>query len=164
MAEDVTDEDEGEAPAPPRRSRRKLLMIGLPALLLILGGGAYGAHALGLIGGAEGDVAEAAPPPKLLYYDLPEMIVNLSSPDRRSEYLKIKVALEMDERETLDSLPVVMPRIQDAFQVYLRELRASDLEGSAGLYRMKEELLRRINMEIHPREVTRVLFKEIIVQ
>jgi flagellar FliL protein len=70
----------------------------------------------------------------------------------------------MDERETLDSLPVVMPRIQDAFQVYLRELRASDLEGSAGLYRMKEELLRRINMEIHPREVTRVLFKEIIVQ
>ena len=38
----------------------------------------------------------------------------------------------------------------DAFQTYLRELRPSDLDGSAGLYRLKEELTRRVNVSIAP--------------
>jgi flagellar FliL protein len=52
----------------------------------------------------------------------------------------------------------------DAFQTYLRELRASDLEGSAGLYRLKEELTRRVNAAIAPHRIVAVLFKEIVVQ
>ncbi len=57
-----------------------------------------------------------------------------------------------------------MPRVLDAFQVYLRELRPSDLEGSAGLYRLKEELLRRVNLAVYPASVDNILFKEILVQ
>ena len=57
-----------------------------------------------------------------------------------------------------------MPRVMDAFQTYLRELRPSDLEGSAGLYRLKEELTRRVNVAIAPSRVNAVLFKEIVVQ
>jgi flagellar FliL protein len=57
-----------------------------------------------------------------------------------------------------------MPRIMDAFQTYLRELRPSDLEGSAGLYRLKEELTRRVNASIAPARINAVLFKEIVVQ
>ena len=67
-------------------------------------------------------------------------------------------------RMVVDSLTPVMPRVLDMFQLYLRELRSSDLEGSAGIFRLKEELLRRINLEIHPNQVNRVLFREIIVQ
>jgi flagellar FliL protein len=52
----------------------------------------------------------------------------------------------------------------DAFQVYLRELRKSDLEGSAGIYRLKEELQRRVNVAIYPAQVESILFKEILVQ
>jgi flagellar FliL protein len=52
----------------------------------------------------------------------------------------------------------------DAFQTYLRELRPSDLDGSAGLYRLKEELTRRVNAAISPNRVSAVLFKEIVVQ
>ena len=58
----------------------------------------------------------------------------------------------------------VMPRVIDSFQTYLRELRPSDLDGSAGLYRMKEELTRRVNVAIAPGKINAVLFKEIIVQ
>ena len=58
----------------------------------------------------------------------------------------------------------IMPRVMDAFQTYLRELRPSDLDGSAGLYRLKEELTRRVNVAISPARSTRVLFKEIVVQ
>ena len=102
--------------------------------------------------------------PKTLYYDLPEMVVNLSSGEQRVQYLKLKVALETSDQLALDALQPVMPRVLDTFQLYLRELRSTDLEGSAGIFRLKEELLRRINHEIHPNQINRVLFKEIIVQ
>ena len=45
-----------------------------------------------------------------------------------------------------------------------RELRKSDLEGSAGIYRLKEELRRRINVAIFPAQVDAILFKELLVQ
>jgi flagellar FliL protein len=57
-----------------------------------------------------------------------------------------------------------MPRIEDTFQVYMRELRASDLAGSAGMYRLREELLRRVNVAIHPARAEAVLFKDVVVQ
>jgi flagellar protein FliL len=156
---------EGEGEAPKKRrlvlNRKTVLMLGVPALLLFLGGGYFAVEASGFIGGSE--PAEAIKK-QALYFDLPEMVVNLSSPENRVQYLKIKVALEAGDQATLNALNPVMPRILDAFQIYLRELRTSDLEGSAGIFRLKEELLRRINVEVHPHEVNRVLFKEIIVQ
>jgi len=57
-----------------------------------------------------------------------------------------------------------MPRIVDQFQSYLRELRVDDLRGSAGVMRLKEELLRRINVAAAPYPVKDVLLKEMIVQ
>jgi flagellar FliL protein len=57
-----------------------------------------------------------------------------------------------------------LPRIVDNFQVYLRELRVDDLQGSAGMYRLREELLRRVNLAVRPARVKDVLFKEMLVQ
>ncbi|MEO1066416.1 MAG: flagellar basal body-associated FliL family protein, partial [Pseudomonadota bacterium] len=45
-----------------------------------------------------------------------------------------------------------------------RELRTTDIEGSAGMFRLKEELQRRINVAVYPVEVRKILFEEIIVQ
>jgi flagellar FliL protein len=57
-----------------------------------------------------------------------------------------------------------MPRVTDIFQTYLRELRPADLTGSAGLFRLREELTRRVNVTIAPQQINAVLFKEIVVQ
>ena len=57
-----------------------------------------------------------------------------------------------------------MPRVVDSFQVYLRELRPEDMEGSASIVRMKEELLRRVNLALEPIHINDVLFKEVVVQ
>jgi flagellar protein FliL len=57
-----------------------------------------------------------------------------------------------------------MPRIIDNFQVYLRELRVEDLRGSGGIYRLREELLTRVNAATAPAKVVDVLFKEMLVQ
>ncbi len=62
---------------------------------------------------------------------------------------------------TLDGM---MPRIVDSFQIYLRELRVEDLQGSAGLQRLREELLLRVNAAIAPAKARDVLFKEMLVQ
>jgi flagellar protein FliL len=72
--------------------------------------------------------------------------------------------LELPEQAMVLQIQPIMPRVMDAFQTYLRELRPSDLDGSAGLYRLKEELTRRINASIAPSRINAVLFKEIVVQ
>ena len=61
-------------------------------------------------------------------------------------------------------LETILPRIIDNFQVYLRELRIEDLQGSAGLYRLREELLTRVSVAAAPAKVHDVLFKEMLIQ
>ena len=58
----------------------------------------------------------------------------------------------------------MLPRVLDSFQTYLREMRSSDLEGSAGLYRVRDELTKRVNLAVAPSRINAVLFKEIVVQ
>ncbi|MEH0069583.1 flagellar basal body-associated FliL family protein [Pannonibacter sp. Pt2-lr] len=99
----------------------------------------------------------------MVFYDLPEMTVNLST-EGRATYLRVRIALEVADQAMVDRISPYLPRILDAFQIYLRELRPADLEGSAGLFRLKEELLRRINLAVHPAKVDGVLFKEILIQ
>lgn len=159
-----TEEGAEEAPEGGGKLSGKVLVlyIGLPALL-VLGVGGY--FAMSMLGPTEEEqVAETQLEKQVVFYDLPEILVNLSQREERAQFLKIKVSLEVPDTSVSIALEPVLPRILDTFQVYLRELRADDIEGSAGVYRLKEELLRRVNLAIRPRKVDRVLFKEIIVQ
>jgi len=146
-----------------RLSYKKLAVLVVP-LVLVLGAGGYFAKdfVAGMVGMTSAGEEEVVGPK--VYYNLPEMVVNLSSRETRAQYLKLKVSLEAPNQVVLDALNPVMPRVLDMFQLYLRELRSTDLEGSAGIYRLKEELLRRINLELHPHKINRVLFNEIIIQ
>ncbi|WP_428650595.1 flagellar basal body-associated FliL family protein [Roseibium sp.] len=170
MADEIAaagDENEDGVEAASGRGRKKLFLfggIGL-AVLLAAGAGAYfflmqPGGSLPMQGDAEGP-AEVQKP--VVFYDLPEMTVNLAT-EGRTTYLKVRIALEVENRAMIDQIQPYLPRILDAFQIYLRELRPADLEGSAGLFRLKEELLRRINMSVYPAKVEGVLFKEILVQ
>ena len=156
-------EDAGEEAAPSKK--KKLLKLAMIAGgVLLIGGGAAGAWFMGLFpGGDEGGAAVVQAKPSF-YFDLPEMIVNLNSPDQKQRYLKVRVSLEMSDEETIKVLRPSQPRLMDAFQVYLRELRSTDLDGSAGMHRLKEELTRRVNIAIYPSTIDTVLFREIIVQ
>lgn len=100
----------------------------------------------------------------IVYYELPEFLVNLQSNGKRSSFLKMKVMLELPNEEARLALQAMEPRIVDGFNTYLRELRSSDLAGSAGIYRLREELLLRINKTVQPSRVNDILFKEILVQ
>lgn len=151
--------------------KKKLIILAAAGVvgLVVIGGGT--AFMLGLFDSgpampapgtemAEGDVPPAR---DVVFYDLPEVTVNLSTTGRAT-YLKVRISLEVADSDTVDMIEPFLPRVLDAFQVYLRELRPADLEGSAGLFRLKEELLRRINVAVYPARVDGVLFKEILVQ
>ena len=145
--------------------KMRYAVIGGVALLVLGGGG--GAFYAGLLdsflGGGEEEL-EIHQPVNVTFYDLPEMIVNLVSNSKKPAYLKIHLSLELDENEDLVTLERLMPRVIDHFQVFLRELRVDDLNGSAGIYRIKEELLRRVTVAVYPVEIRDVLFKEMLIQ
>ena len=81
-----------------------------------------------------------------------------------SSFLKISLSLELSDPADIQRVEAVLPRVIDAFQTYLRELRPEDLRGSAGLYRLREELLARVNTSAQPAKVNDVLFKEMLLQ
>ena len=169
-SDDDADLDDG-VEAPPRRkfSGKKIVII-VGALVVLLGGGGAGAYFMGLFGGSHENEqhadahAEEEAPKDLVFYDLPEILVNLNTAGRKSSYLKIKVALEINDPKAVPLLDARIPRIIDNFQVYLRELRIDDLQGSEGMFRVKEELLSRVNTAVKPVKVADVLFKEMLVQ
>ncbi|MBM3513057.1 MAG: flagellar basal body protein FliL [Alphaproteobacteria bacterium] len=166
--------------------KKLLLFVGAPLLLIVLG--AAGAYFSGLADpliamvtgeeqteemAAEGDPAAEGQPAAApagegavgtVFYDLPEMLVNLNTPGRKRNFLKMRVSLELASEADINRVETVLPRIVDNFQVYLRELRLEDLQGAAGMYRLREELLGRVNAAVRPAQVRDVLFKEMIVQ
>jgi flagellar FliL protein len=156
-------EGEAEVAKPKRKFSLKLIIMVVGALVVIGGGGAGGYL---MFAGGHKETKTAAPvakPPT--FFDMPEVLVNLSAASgERTQYLKMKIVLELPDSTMQPQVQSTLPRVMDAFQTYLRELRPSDLDGSAGLYRLKEELTRRINVAIAPGRINAVLFKEIVVQ
>ena len=160
---DQTEEGAPQEAAPPKKSKKKLIIIAAAALLLLAGGGGAGWFFF-FRGHGEELRAEAAPKAPI-FLDVPEVLVNLvGAPGERIQYLKVKVVLELKEEKQVDAIKPTMPRVSDIFQTYMRELRPSDLNGSAGLFRLKEELTRRVNVAVAPGQVSAVLFKEIVIQ
>jgi flagellar FliL protein len=152
-----------EAVAKPKGKLK--LMIAVVGLFVILGGGAATWFLFFRSHGEETTHAEAAPVKPPSFIEVPEMMVNLvGAPGERVQYLKVKLMLEVKEEKQVEVIKPALPRVTDIFQVYLRELRPADLNGSAGLFRLKEELTRRVNAALSPSQVNAVLFKEVVIQ
>lgn len=169
MGDDLGEDVELEAT--PRRKgmpgKKIVLFFVLP--LLILGGAVVFLLNSGmldsLMGGGDGTKAESNKnKPEIVYHDLPTILVNLGGKNGQGGFLKLTVSLEVKGSAGAEQVKEVTPRIVDSFQVYLRELRVSDLEGSAGLQRLREELLLRVNNTLGEERVKDVLFKEMLVQ
>ncbi len=156
-------------------SGKKMALI-LVAILLLIGGGAAAAYFTGMFGakggeeqasehgkpgeGHEAEAANAAP----VYYNMNSLVVNLTSTGRRTSYVKVRVQLLLSKEEDRPKVTENEPRIVDAFQTYLRELTMEELQGSAGLLRLREELLVRVNAAVAPIVVKDILFQEILPQ
>lgn len=186
-------EAEGEAAdaAPKKKPPLKLVIIGGVAALLVLGGGGVGAYLLMKPKAGDAAHAEKAEKPKkkkkeeghaakggeaakgaavvregpngVVFYTLPDVVVNMQTADGRPTFLKLKLTLELADAHVVEALDPSLPRLQDMFQTFLRELRPEDLSGSQGSYQLRMEILRRVNLVIAPSRVDAVLIEEMLI-
>ena len=151
---------------PKKGGRKKLILIAAPILLLlIVGAGLWFTGILpNLLGMKKDEHAQKetklGPP---TYVELPEMVANLNGA-RKPAYIKVVVRIEVPKPEDVEKVKAAIPRLQDLFQTYLREMRPEELRGSAGTYRLREELIARANVAVAPGAVTDVLFTQMLVQ
>jgi flagellar protein FliL len=154
-------DDDGDAVA---KGKRKRLFILIGAGIGVLMALAAGSYFLLFSGGKDAHDPRLASVPQTFIFNLPTMTVNLNGDEDGEAFMKLTIALEVASEDVMTQIQPRMAKVIDAFQVYLRELRKSDIEGSAGIYRLREELKRRINVAIFPAQVDSILFREILVQ
>ncbi len=173
MADEFDDDDDddlndGDESGSGGLLKKLLLFVGAPVLLLIIGGAV--AYFLGVFDSLFGPSPEELEAEQLKadslghFFGLEEMLVSMGRAGRKSSFLKLRISLELEKKEDEQRIKAVMPRIVDNFQLFLRGLRIEELQGSHGLYRVKEELLVRVNAAANPVKVKDVLFKEMLVQ
>jgi flagellar protein FliL len=183
--EDVDDDETIEGEGEGGRKKKlplKLIAIGAAAAVLVLGGGgtaaflllghhAPGAHASKPKKPAKKDGAKddktgaqiADGPDGVVFYTPPDIVANMETADGKPTFLKLKLTFELPDHDTADTIDENMPRLQDMFQTFLRELRPEDLSGSQGSYQLRMELLRRVNLVIAPSKVNTVLIEEMLI-
>ncbi|MBC7801403.1 MAG: flagellar basal body-associated FliL family protein [Gemmatimonadaceae bacterium] len=166
MAAAAITADAGMGVAPKKGGKKKLIVIA--AAVLLLAGGGAAAFVMGVIPGtskpAETKPTEAKASVAPVFLDLPDIIANLNAGPRRTAFIKLKAKFELSRPEDQAILQAAMPRVLDLFQTYLREMRPEELRGTAGTYRLREELIARTNIAAHPARVLNVLFTELLVQ
>ena len=164
-----------------RKGKMKLLLFGGPALVVLLGGGAGAAWFTGLFGGgaasespheaatgdghgAEDGHGDAEARPAVVFVDIPDLIVNLQSESPQAALSQAAPVARGRGGAAAEGVGQLMPRVMDSFQLYLRALSLEDVQGAAGMQRLKEELAARVNLAVAPARVAAVLLKEMLVQ
>jgi flagellar FliL protein len=186
-AGEVNAEDGEAAPAKKKPSLKLMLIAGAAALVVLGGGGGAafvflkpapdaehgakekkpkkakeekGGHAKG---GEAGAAQMREGPDGVVFYTMPDVVVNMQTADGRPTFLKLKLTLELPDHGAAETLEPNMPRLQDMFQTFLRELRPEDLSGSQGSYQLRMEILRRVNLVIAPSKANAVLIEEMLI-
>jgi flagellar FliL protein len=166
--------EEGDA-APKKGGKKKLLLIAIPLVLILVVAGLWFSGILPpLVGMGEKKPAKAEHPADLpaetasvkppTFVDVPELIANLNTSGKRQSFVKLKARIEVAKEADKEVVTAAMPRVLDMFQTYLREIRPEELRGSAGTWRLREELIARANIAVAPARVTDVLFTEMLIQ
>ena len=182
--------EDGEGVKPKKKLPMMMLIAGAAALVLVLGGGGGAAYffilkpkpeaAAGKDGKKKPDAKKKGKdekgkkddktasvvregPDGVLFYTIPDVVVNMQTADGRPTFLKLKLTLELPDQATVDELEPNMPRLQDMFQTFLRELRPEDLSGSQGSFQLRMEILRRVNLVIAPSKANAVLIEEMLI-
>ncbi len=181
-------EEGGEGVEVPKKkvAGKKIILI-VVALLILVGAAVAGLYFTGKLGGHSEETAvegeahgekkaehgakegehgdkkgEAEGNGLPVFYDVPQILVNLQSDRKRSTFLRLKVSLQLNSEADKDAVAAVLPRVVDSFQMYLRELTRDEMQGTAGLERLREELRLRVSAAIAPIEIKDVLFTEMI--
>lgn len=154
----VSDEDV------PKPSAKLPLILGL--ILALLGGAAgYVAVAKGMIPGAEKaeKPAKAAPAPlgDIAFVPIDPMVISLTE-EGRAQHLRFRAQLEVNAAYQ-DEVTLILPRVVDVLNGYLRALELDDLRDPLALTRLRAQMLRRVQIVTGEGRVRDLLIIEFVL-
>jgi len=141
----MAETDKSDPGPPPKRSKLPLI-LGLVSMLG-LGGGGFFAVYKGLVFGhdeAPASQAEVAALPDIAFVPIDPMVVPLGS-GRSGRFLHFTAQIEVAKAYQAD-VTLLLPRVLDVLNGYLRAVAVADLEDPAALVRLRAQMLRRIQI------------------
>lgn len=161
MINDDLDDIE-EIIAPPYAKRKKLMLLLLPAVVVIgVSVGLYFAfNEKNDTRGVGFNVIQYSKDSKddaTVFYDLPEIKVDVKGKDRRHA-LRLKLNIELSSVDDIGVVQAMSARLINAVLNHVVELYVEEVEGSTGLYWLKEELLYRFNLVASPIKIKNLNF------
>jgi flagellar protein FliL len=159
----MADAEEPQDAAPKKRSK-KPLMIGLMLALVLGGGGFYATWSGMILGGghteeAEGDHGD--PLPEIAFVPVDAVTISLG-PAAQAGHLRMTSQLEVDKPFAAE-VTLLMPRILDVLNGYLRAVDVTQLEDPTVLVRLRAQMLRRIQTVTGDGRVRDFLITEFIL-
>ena len=152
------------AGAPPKKRSRLPLIIGL-VLMLGCGAGGFFAVYAGLVLGHGADHAGEAPVvealPDIAFVPIDPLVVSLSS-EPSGRYLHFTAQLEVAKAYQPD-VTLLLPRVTDVLNGYLRAVEVRELEDATALVRLRAQMLRRVQMVAGEGRVRDLLVTEFVI-
>jgi len=164
MADVENAEDNEESGA---KAKSKLpLALGL-ILGLVGGGGGYFAVSSGMILAPSKEVSQASDSkevsalPDIAFVPVDPLVISLGR-NAQNTYLRFVAQLEV-MREYKEEVAMVMPRILDVLNGYLRAVEVSELEEPSALIRLRAQMLRRVQIVTGEGRVRDLLVMEFVL-
>lgn len=168
MAEEDGAEAAGEEGEALKKKSKLPLILGV-ILMLAGGGGAFFATFSGMLGGGadahgEEELAEevvAGPLEPVAFVPLEPIIIAMRA-DGRSAHLRFRAELEVAPGKQ-EEVTLLMPRILDVLNTYLRAVDVAEIERPSALMSLRAQMLRRIQIVTGEGRVRDLLVTEFVV-
>lgn len=148
----------------PRKKKSQLpILVGLTGAMAI-GAGAFYATFSGLVlGGTDTQAVSASKAnalPDITFIPIDPITISLG-PQSRARHLRFVSQLEVAKPHTAE-VRLLLPRISDVLNSYLRAVELVHLEDPSALMRLKAQMLRRIQIVTGPDLVRDLLISEFV--
>ena len=162
-------EPEESADAEPKKKSKLPFIIGF-VLALAGGGGGFYAVQSGLLFGSESQAkaektndkeSKGADVSGIAFVPIDPLVVSLGQGSDRS-HLRFRAQLEVGAHHK-DDVELLMPRVVDVLNSYLRALEPADLDSSSILVRLRAQMLRRIQIVTGADRVNDLLIMEFVL-
>lgn len=158
--EEIVEDDE------PKKKSKKPMLIGLILALVLGGGGFYAVQSGMILAPAEehaeemNEVEESGPMQNIAFVPIQPLTVNLG--DKSNRFLRFHAQLEVNKPAEPD-VTLLLPRIVDVLNSYLRAVGTDVLEDPTALVRMRAHMLRRIQVVTGSNQVRDLLIMEFVL-
>jgi flagellar protein FliL len=163
MAKEEKEEIVPDNPPAKKKSIRKIVIIGLSALV-VLAAGTFGTiYFLTHVGNAKKD---ATPEPRPLIgnmWSIDPFIVNLAD-NQGERYLKVVMQLEVSDSLITTQLEQLKPKLRDNIMDLLTAKTYSELMDVGGKQRLRDEIVLRLNSYLAKGGIVKVYFTEFVIQ